>query len=77
MMELTRFASSRKTTSAPLRVIITHRDGKFPTAASIRKLEDHGPIVETRLAELPRRFRREAVSGMPMVISPHFPDTYS
>jgi len=48
MEELTRFASDRRnTTSAWLRrVVIGPRDGKFPTADSIRRLGEHVPIVD-------------------------------
>jgi len=50
MEELTRFASNRKNTvSAWLhRVVIVHRDGEFPSAASIRGLERHVSIVDVR-----------------------------
>ena len=51
MGELTRFASGRKnTTSARLRrvVIIGHRSGTYPTFTSIRRLNEHVPIVDLR-----------------------------
>ena len=50
MEELTRFASNRKNTvSAWLhRVVIVHRDGVFPSAASIHRLERHVSIVDVR-----------------------------
>ena len=50
MEELTRFASNRKTTTPAWlhRVVIVHRDANFPTAASIRELEKHVPIVDVR-----------------------------
>jgi hypothetical protein len=52
MKELTRFASDRKsTTSVGLRhVVILHRKGKFPSAASIRELEEYVPVVDARTA---------------------------
>ena len=56
MEELTQFASDRKsTTSARLHsVVILHREGKFPSIASIRKLREHVPVVDVRIAkELP------------------------
>ena len=50
MQELIQFASGRKhTTSAWLHhVIITRRDGIFPSVDSIRKLEKHVPVVDVR-----------------------------
>ena len=53
MEGLTRFASDRKkTTSARIpRVVITHRNGIFPSMASIRELEKHVPIVDARITE--------------------------
>jgi hypothetical protein len=53
MEELTRFASDRKsTTSAWLHsVVILHREGKFPSIGSIRKLGEHVPVVDVRIAE--------------------------
>jgi hypothetical protein len=53
MEELTRFASNRKsTTSAWLHsVVILHREGKFPSIGSIRKLGEHVPVVDVRIAE--------------------------
>ena len=50
MGELTRFASDRKvTTSAWLhRVVIIHQDGRFPSAASIRRLERDVSVVDVR-----------------------------
>ena len=50
MRALTRFASDHKnTTSARLqRVVIIHWGGMFPTIASIRKLEEHVPLVDVR-----------------------------
>ena len=56
MEKLMRCASDRKgTTSAPLRrVVIVDPDGMFPSVASIRKLEEHVPVVDVRLGtELP------------------------
>ena len=56
MEELTRFASDRKNTaSAWLHcVVIVHWEGKFPSIASIRKLQQHVPVVDVRIAtELP------------------------
>jgi len=48
MEELTRFASNHNNTvSARLRrVVIVHRDGVFPSAASIHRLERHVSIVD-------------------------------
>lgn len=57
MEELTRFASDRKkTTSAWLhRVLITHRDGEFPSGASVRELGKHVPVVDVRFGtKVPR-----------------------
>ena len=53
MKKLMQFASDRKnTTSVSLRrVIINHRDGIFPSIASIRGLGKHVPIVDIRIAE--------------------------
>jgi hypothetical protein len=50
--KLTQFASDRKsTTSVGLhRVAIFHQQGKFPSAASIRELEDCVPVVDVRVA---------------------------
>ena len=50
MEKLTRFSSGRKdTTSAPLhRVVIVHRNGGFPTTASIHELERHVPVVDVQ-----------------------------
>ena len=52
MKELAQFASGRKTTTSAWlhRVVIVHRDGNFPTAASIRGLEEHVPIVDVRFS---------------------------
>ena len=52
MEELMRFASDRKnTTLARLHcVAIVHPEGKSPGIASIRKLEDHVPVVDVRIA---------------------------
>ena len=61
MEELTRFASDRKnTTSARLhRVAIIDQDGDFPTAASIRGLGRHVPVVDVRFGtELPADLTR-------------------
>lgn len=51
MEELTWFASDRKKTSSTWlhRVVIVHWEGKFPSIASIRKLEDHVPVVDVRI----------------------------
>jgi len=57
MERLTRFASDRKnTTSAWLDcVVIVHREGKFPSMASVHKLEEHVPVVDVRIAtKLPK-----------------------
>jgi len=57
MERLTRFASDRKNTGSAWlhRVIIVHRQGKFPSMASIHKLEEHAPVVDVRIAtELPK-----------------------
>ena len=53
MEELRRFSSDRKnTTSAWLHsVVILHREGKFPSIGSIRKLGEHVPVVDVRIAE--------------------------
>ena len=53
MEELTQFASDRKSTaSARLHsVVILHREGKFPSIASIRKLREHVPVVDVRIAK--------------------------
>jgi hypothetical protein len=50
MEELTRFASDRKTyTSAQLhRVVILRGEGKLPSTTSVRKLEEHVPVVDVR-----------------------------
>jgi len=56
MEDLTRFSSDRKsTTSAWLhRVVIIDQDGEFPSAASIRALGRHVPVVDVRFGtELP------------------------
>ncbi|KAF9784596.1 hypothetical protein BJ322DRAFT_853518 [Thelephora terrestris] len=53
---LTRFASNReKTASARLyRVVIVHRDGRFPSAGLIRALKRRVPVVDVRFGkELP------------------------
>jgi hypothetical protein len=52
MKELTRFASDRKSTTSVVlhRVVIFHREGKFPSTASIRELEDYVPVVDVRIA---------------------------
>jgi hypothetical protein len=52
MEELTRFASHRKST-APVglhHVVILHRQGKFPSATSIRELEEYVPVVDVRIS---------------------------
>ena len=57
MEELTRFASDRKNTSSAWlhRVVIVHWEGRFPSIPSIRKLEEHVPVVDVRIAkELPK-----------------------
>jgi hypothetical protein len=53
MEELTRFSSDRKsTTSARLHsIVILDCEGKFPSIASIRKLREHVPVVDVRVAE--------------------------
>ena len=53
MEELTRFTSDRKnTTSARLHCVgIFHRKGRFPSIGSIRKLREHVPVVDVRIAE--------------------------
>jgi hypothetical protein len=50
MEEMTRFASNRKTsTSTQLhRVVILCGEGKLPSTASVRELEEHVPIVDVR-----------------------------
>ena len=56
MGELTRFASDRRNTASAWlhRVVIIHWDGMFPSITSIRKLEEHVPVVDVRIAsELP------------------------
>ena len=55
--ELARFASAHKNTdSARLhRVVITRRDGDFPSVALIHELEKHVPVVDVGPAE---RYRR-------------------
>jgi hypothetical protein len=52
MEELMRFASDRKnTTLVRLHcVVILHPEGKSPGIASIRKLEDHVPVVDVQIA---------------------------
>ena len=57
MEKLTRFASDREnTTSARLyHVVIVDEDGRFPSAASIRALGRHVPVVDVRFGtELPK-----------------------
>ena len=57
MKELAEFASERKKTLTSTwiyRVLIFHQDGKFPSAASIRKLKDYVRVVDVRMgSELP------------------------
>ena len=57
MEEITKFASERKETLTSTwiyRVLIVHQDGKFPSAASIRKLKDYVRVVDVRVgSELP------------------------
>ena len=50
MEELTAFAASRKdTTSARLyRVVIIKQNGALPSAASIKRMEEHVPVVDVR-----------------------------
>ena len=63
MEELTRFAADRKNTGSAWlhRVVIVHWEGKFPSIASIRKLESHVPVVDVRIAEgLPADLVEEA-----------------
>ena len=54
MKRLSGLASARKrTASAQLhRVVIVHRDGKFPRVASINKLKRRVPIVDVQLGEM-------------------------
>jgi len=57
MERLTRFASDRKNTASAWlhRVVIVHREGNFPSIASIHKLKEHVPVVDVRIAtELPK-----------------------
>ena len=56
--ELTRFACDRKnTTSVWLnRVVIIHRDGKFPAITSIHELGEHVAIVDVQLTDTSPRF---------------------
>ena len=51
MEELTQFASDRKSTASAWlhRVLIVHRDGKFPSADSVRKLRRHVTVVDVRM----------------------------
>ena len=61
MEELTRYASDRKgTTSAQLRrVTIINSGGVFPSVASIRKLEEHVPVVDLKVGRgLPKGLSR-------------------
>ncbi|KAF9777648.1 hypothetical protein BJ322DRAFT_568159 [Thelephora terrestris] len=54
MEELTKFASERRNipTSTPLhRVQIVHKDGVFPSAASIRRLREYVNVVEARIED--------------------------
>ena len=55
--EIINFASERKKTLTSTwlyRVLIVHQDGKFPSAASIRKLKDYVRVVDVRMgSELP------------------------
>ena len=56
MERLARFASDRKNTASSWlrRVVIVHQEGKFPSAASIRELKEHVPVVDVWIApELP------------------------
>ena len=48
MEELTRFASNHKNTSWTWlhRVVIVHLEGELPSEASIRKFEEHVPVVD-------------------------------
>ena len=52
MGELAQFASDRKSTASAWlhRVVIVHRDGTFPSITSIRKLEEHVPVVNVQIA---------------------------
>jgi len=71
MRELTRFASNRKNTdSARLhRVVIVHWEGKFPSIASIRKLEKHVPVVDVRISSvLPGDLVEEALGSYPAIL---------
>ena len=66
MKELRRFASDRmKTTSARLHsVLIVHKDGKFPSAASIHRLRSRVKAVDIRVdVKLPRGLIRRGVRG--------------
>ena len=58
MEELTEFASERKKTLTSTwlyRVLIFHRDGNSPSAASIRKLREYVRVVDVRMEdELPK-----------------------
>ena len=55
MGELTHFASHRKDTASAWlnRVAIIRQDGSFPNVTSIRRLEEHVPIVDVQLADIP------------------------
>jgi len=50
---LTKFASERQNTTATWlhRVLIVHKDGIFPSAASIRRLGNHVQVVDVRMGE--------------------------
>ena len=58
MEELTWFASDRRDTASVWldRVVIAHWNGNFPTVASIRRLEEHVPIVDLQLTNTSPRF---------------------
>ena len=52
MEEITKFSSERKKTLTSTwlyRVLIIHRDGKFPSAASIEKLREHVSVVDVSM----------------------------
>ena len=54
MKELTEFASERKkslTSTWLYRVLIVHKDGKFPSAVSIRKLREYARAVDVRMED--------------------------
>jgi hypothetical protein len=55
MKELTQFTSDRKGTASVglQRVVIFNRGGEFPSAASIRKLEEHVPVVDRISTKIP------------------------